>query len=405
MNIEDELKLVGLTPESYESFLQECSDKINGVSDVEWGEIIEKYNLPYDRRRLSESMGRNILGGNFVREYYKKQIINKAPNEALKELLAKEQEIYKAKRKLQDERNELNKILRDEARYEENVRLLEEQIQKIGAERYNHFLHNCVKTDTENTCFISLSDLHIGLNYSSITGEYNIDIAKKRLQQYLLEIKAIASRHSISKCVVGLLGDEISGNIHLTLQISNRENVVEQLKTACELISDFIYELRQIFGEVKVYSVPGNHSRLEKNKDDSLLGEKLDNIIPWFLKHIYSADANIFVEDLNVDDTYTNFEINGKNYVIVHGDVDGINDIAIQRLCSYLGFFPYAVIMGHKHHIAMNEVSGVKVIQSGSLCGSGDDYCIKNRLKGKASQTVLVCNNKGIEAIYPVEFE
>lgn len=407
MNIENELRLIGFTPETYEQFLQDCSDKINGVSDVDWSEIIEKYDLPFDRRRISESMGRSILGGAFVREFYKNKILNCAPEDTLKDLIAREQELYKAKVKLQDQRNELNRLLRDEARHEENMRLLEEQLMKIGKDRYVKLWrsHIDINPVQGSTCFVSLSDLHIGLTYSSIHGKYNSDIAKKRLYQYLDEIKIIAERHHLTKCVVGLLGDTINGNIHLSIQVSNRENVIEQLKMTCELVADFIAELRNIFSEIQVYSVPGNHSRITKNKDDSILGEELDNIVPWFLKHILSYDENIYVEQYNMDDTYTDFEIDGNRYVLIHGDYDGINDSSIQRLCGYLKYFPYAIITGHKHHSAMNEVNGIKVIQSGSLCGSGDEYTIKNRLSGSASQTVLICNKKGIEAIYPIKLD
>lgn len=404
MNIENELKIVGLTLESYEEFLQDCADKINGVSDIDWSEIIEKYNLPYDRRRISESMGRNILGGNFVREFYKNKTIGKTNDDVIKDLVRKEQDIYKAKRKLQDERNELNRLLRNEARYEEDIKLLEEKLESIGEKRYPLLSNRTAfMSSDDGVCFICLSDLHIGANHSSTYGNFNTEIAKDRLNEYLKEIRNIAHVHNVDKCVVAILGDNISGNIHLTLQISNRENVIEQIKLTCEMIADFIYELKSIFTNIEIYSVSGNHSRVEKNKDNSVLGEELDNLVPWFLSHIFAHDKSVYVGLEMMDDTYSSFDVCGKTYTIVHGDYDGINDTAIQKLCAYLGYFPYAIIMGHKHHPAMNEVSGVKVIQSGSLCGSGDDFTVKSRLKGSPSQTVLICSNKGIKAIYPIE--
>ena len=407
MNVENELKLVGLTPEDYENFLQDCGDKINGITDLDWSEIIEKYNLPFDRRRISESMGRNILGGNFVREFYKNKVIGKTSNEVAKELIAKEQDIYKAKRKLQDERNELNKMLREEARYEENLRLFEERLENIGKKKYpieldSSFSYKNSMVDN-NTLICCLSDLHIGIEYDSSTGKYDIETAIYRLGRYIEEIKKIAKRHCVNKCVVVLLGDCISGSLHLTLQISNRENIVDQTMTACEIIADFIHKLKEIIPTIEIYSVPGNHSRVEKNKDDALLGEKLDNIIPWFLSHIFKHDEGIYVGLKEADDTYSYFNVDGKDYAILHGDFDGISDTEIQRFCAYIGKFPYAIIMGHKHHPAMNEVSGIKVIQCGSLMGSGDDYTRRKRLTGRPSQTVLICNDMGIEAIYPIE--
>ena len=49
------------------------------------------------------------------------------------------------------------------------------------------------------------------------------------------------------------------------------------------------------------------------------------------------------------------------------------------------------------------KVNGVKIIQGGSLPGSGDDYTISKRLCGNPSQTCFIMNNRGIEAHYPVE--
>ncbi len=53
----------------------------------------------------------------------------------------------------------------------------------------------------------------------------------------------------------------------------------------------------------------------------------------------------------------------------------------------------------------MNELNGVKVVQSGSLTGAGDSYTIEHRLTGKPSQTLLVCDENGIDCIYNVELK
>ena len=70
-----------------------------------------------------------------------------------------------------------------------------------------------------------------------------------------------------------------------------------------------------------------------------------------------------------------------------------------------IGFFPYCVLFGHRHYPSSTEVNGIKLVQSGSLPGSGDDHTVQLRLSGKPSQTVLVCSNKGIECNYTVEFD
>ena len=76
----------------------------------------------------------------------------------------------------------------------------------------------------------------------------------------------------------------------------------------------------------------------------------------------------------------------------------------LAKLVLWAKTTPYCVLCGHRHFPAMTDVSGIKVVQSGSLGGSGDDYTRQKRLTGKPSQTVLVVNEKGIKAYYPIEF-
>ncbi len=80
-DFEKELAKYGLTCDTYEELLKECSDKVQKITDVEWSELISKYNLGvhYDTLRKSSQF---ITGGAFVSEYYKwKESKNKSVNE------------------------------------------------------------------------------------------------------------------------------------------------------------------------------------------------------------------------------------------------------------------------------------------------------------------------------------
>ena len=80
-----------------------------------------------------------------------------------------------------------------------------------------------------------------------------------------------------------------------------------------------------------------------------------------------------------------------------------MNESSIGRLVMAVGKIPYAVIGGHRHTPAYQEYNNVRYIQSGSFASAGDDYTISKRLTGKASQTVLVVNENGIESISNIE--
>lgn len=400
-DFEKELSKYGLTCESYEALLKDCSDKVQKITDVEWAELISKYDLGvhYDTLRKSSQF---ITGGAFVSEYYKwKASKNKSidEDEYLKKIRLEKQEIQKEKRKLFDERLDINKRLREESRLETTIEKIEDMLTNIGSERYVSYFPIAAKSD--NDMIVCLSDLHIGASFYNFDGCYDSDIAKDRLNKYLAEVISIQETHKAENCVVMLLGDLVSGNIHKTISVTNKENVIEQIKLTCKYISDFVYELGKHFKTVELRGVSGNHSRIDE-KEDALLGERLDTLIIWFIKTMLKNVSNIFVEDENIDDTLSTFFLRDKLYYGVHGDFDANNTNAIAKLVLWSKNTPYCVLCGHKHYPAMSDVSGIKIVQSGSLCGSGDEYTRQKRLTGEPTQTVLVVNEKGIKCHYPI---
>lgn len=261
-----------------------------------------------------------------------------------------------------------------------------------------------VSSSGDNDLLVCLSDLHIGATFASLFGTYNSEIAKVRLEQYLSEILSIQKIHGSQSCYVSLLGDTINGDIHHNLSVSNAENVIEQVMLVSELVSNFIYELSKHFSVVFLASVNGNHSRLGK-KEDSIKDVRLDEFLPWYIKGSLQHIPNVSVIEQKIDSTIAFMTIRGLHYILVHGDYDAFSESAVAKLVMMLEFKPYAIVFGHKHTCAMGDAAGVKMIRSGSLCGSGDDFTIENRILGKASQMVCVCTNKGVSAYYPIELK
>lgn len=130
-----------------------------------------------------------------------------------------------------------------------------------------------------------------------------------------------------------LLGDLLNGEIHFTTQLENRENVTEQVQKTAELISAFVYELSKHFKCVYVNGVAGNHSRISF-KDQVLRGNRLDNLIPWYMKAKLShLDNVVFIDDNNYDATIGRCTVRGKEYILIV-----VHNIRVQLLN---GFFLY----------------------------------------------------------------
>ena len=353
-----------------------------------------------------------LLGTEYTESKFRKQFqaFNKMLNanrgkftdsdEQIKEIEVQKRELERKKIQFRDERNAWQKQNYADARVEEKLDKLEDELTSLG--RTNFDTHNTISIDSDNDMLIILSDLHIGQTFDSIFGKYNTDIAKDRLNQLLNEVLSIRDLHNSRKCYVSLQGDLISGNIHKSIQVTNRENVIEQVKNATELVSSFCYELSLHFENVFLSNVSGNHTRIER-KEDAIHDERLDDIISWAVELSLKHIDNFHVLHRNIDTGIADIDIRGKSYIAVHGDYDGFNKSGVQNLCLALGFVPYAITFGHLHVCSVDETNGLKMIRGGSLAGCGDSYTIEKRLTGKPSQMVCICTNKGIKAYYPIE--
>lgn len=397
----DELKK--LKNETEEQYLWRIGQLIDSGKIGSWASINDIVNkeldIDEDKWRDESSFRKRYQAG---KKFYDNCFSKMESNEYAEKINAMTRELERAKIKFRDERNAWNKQNYIDARVEEKLDFLENELLSQG--KMNFDIHENVNITSDNDIFVILSDFHIGQCFRSMWGEYNSDIAKNRLNQLLNEIIAIQKIHNSENCYISLQGDMLSGNIHKSIQVTNRENVIEQIKIASEMISSFCYEISKVFNKVFMNSVVGNHSRMDK-KDDCLHDERLDDIISWAVELSLKHIDNFHVLKRNLDSGIAEMNIRNKIYIAVHGDYDRYTDAGVSNLCMYLGFIPYAVTYGHLHTCAVDEVNGVKMIRSGSLAGSGCDYTIEKRLSGKPSQMVCICNNKGIVCYYPIELD
>lgn len=144
-------------------------------------------------------------------------------------------------------------------------------------------------------------------------------------------------------------GDEISGNIHQSIAVTNKENVIEQIKGVSELIAEFLAELSRHFSNVTFVSVAGNHSRIEPNKDRALISERLDDLVEWYLgARLQNFENTQSVVARRLTTQFIWIDVRGQTYCGVHGDFDG-SASKVQALQAMAGKPIYAVLSGHLH--------------------------------------------------------
>lgn len=308
-------------------------------------------------------------------------------------------ELQKERQKFFDQRNAYNKLLRERSRQEELNEILVDAVRSGSLPSLQY-----VRSDipcSDNDLLVSLNDIHYGANIQNYWNTYNSDVCRDMMCKYLDRIISIGETHKSENCIVWANGDEISGNIHQSIAVTNKENVIEQIKGVSELIAEFLAELSKHFRQVVFVSVAGNHSRIEPNKDKALISERLDDLVEWYLSaRLQNFDNIVISGGEKIDHTIYLIDVRGKTYCGVHGDFDG-SPGKVQSLQAMAGRPVYAVLSGHLHHNKTDEVQGVKTVMAGSFLGM-DDYCVQKRIVGRAEQMVCVCDESGIRCTYGI---
>ncbi len=313
-------------------------------------------------------------------------------------------ELRKEQQKFYDQRAAYNKLLRDRAREEELNEIIRRCIESGSLPELKYEDEVLRHVVGDNTLLVSLNDLHYGANVNNAWCTYNSNVCAEMMARYLERIVSIGNMMMSEDCVVWGAGDMISGNIHRSIQVSNKENVIEQVMGVSELIAEFLAGLSRHFRTVRFVSVAGNHSRIEPNKDNAITGERMDNLIEWYLAARLQNFENVIIDDSHkLDNTISMFTVRGKNYLMVHGDFD--NSVGkVQALRAMVQEPVYAILSGHMHHNQTDVVQGVRTVMAGSFQGM-DQFCVEKRIVGKPEQMVCVCDENGIRCHYDIELD
>ena len=367
--------------------------------DLDWGDIVELLGLDLNKDSLRKSQD-TIFGGIAVYKRMKdKELISK-PSDYQQEVQIQLQELKKERIRLSDERAALNRRLRNEARKESMYDLITECAQSLKTE-YNKIKPVCVEEEFEKAAILTLSDFHFGLEINEFNNVYNADVFYQRLNKILGKTIEYIQLNKVRTLYVLGLGDYMSGIIHTTTRIENRENIVQQVIKVSEALSQMLTELSK-FVEIYYYDVTDNHGRVFPNKDDWENEDNFSLFVRWYLDARFKDNEYIHI----MQNTYSNeigiVEIFGRNYAFTHGHRDKISNI-VQNLSLMTKKFYDAIFMAHCHHYEANEIHGTYVYMNGTLSGT-DMYANNERKTSNPSQNLFILNsNDGIECQYLIK--
>lgn len=396
-NFEDELAKYNLTQEKYEQLLNDIDAKLNGENDYDWSELHDKYSVKCNPDTIRKGSS-TIFGGKFRSDYEKYKAEKNKSVGGNDELDEKIQEIRKEKIKLSDARVEYNRLIRQEARKESYAdmvkRIICEDVKPMNVTvRYNLF-----NSSTDLLCH--LTDIHTGIEIHNWKNNFDENELKRRIDKFTSDILDIRGVHQSENCYL-VIGEIISGLIHNNLRLQNNMDLMEQFKYVSELISAMLTRMANHFNHIYVYTTPGNHSRISAKKQDSLDGENMDTLLPFYLKARLQNIDNVSICDNTIEPEIAMFNIRGNNVFASHGHKDSPSSV-VQNFTMMFGIKPDIVLLGHRHLNGLTTVYDTKVIESGCVSGA-DAYAVSIRKVNKPEQTVSVIGDGGLICLYDIQ--
>ena len=262
--------------------------------------------------------------------------------------------------------------------------------------------------DSPCSVVIQICDAHMGAvqKASEIEGfgEYNPELAVSRqitfIKKVLDWVEVHRTAYKVDECVVLVLGDLISGDIHQELKITNAFPTPVQVVEAAKVLSTQLSMLSPHFKRVRCeYITEDNHSRLTEKPQCKEAGfNSLNYLVGYIAKESTSKLTNV---EFNI---YPQFEacvqVQNQRYLLMHGHgmmgFSGFPYVAIERKvgkealkrmngpdCTKFN----KVVMGHWHAPLVHS----NYIIGGSTSGT-DAYDTKCSRYAKPSQAAWFCH-------------
>ena len=321
------------------------------------------------------------------------------------ELDVRMRELKKEKIKLQTEKLEYNKWLREEARDE----LICEKI--CSAIRANNSLippEPIVIDKPSKSAILAFGDEHYAAEftiyglYGEIINSYSPEIFEQRMWDLFYQTLEIIQKEELTTLHIFALGDFTDGILRCSQLMKLRYGVVEGTVKYANFIANWLNELSK-YVKIKYQMVYGNHSELR------MLGQpkgtfKEENTGMFVREMINARLENNPNFEMVVNPTGLIFDnIEGFNTLAIHGEVRNMEN-AIKDFSNTYNTDIRILIGGHMHHYKAETV-GVnrEVINVPSIIGI-DDYSMSlNKTSNPGATLLVIERDAGVKIEYKIK--
>lgn len=370
-----------------------CSEKDAGVLELTWEEladILNKELIDDESEYLGESAYRKKYQQ--AKAFYEDVFSKMLSTEYIDQIVGMRRGLQKERYKLQAEKIEYNRWLREDARDELFAEKVVAAIKKYAGESKPP---QRIKVIHKNRAgLLCLSDCHFGKEFkiyglfNEVINEYSPEIFYSRMEQIYNETLDLIRKEDLSIIHIYNLGDSVEGFIRNSQLWSLRWGVIDSATIFGNYMGDW---LRKLSEDVTIvyHQTDGNHDelRLLDGKKGQHLCESAGKIVKNCIILKNTDNPNFQYIENKTGLIFDN--ICGFNILGIHGEVKELSRAIKEYDNIYDSKISY-LIGGHKHH---NEFKNCGVrkgcIGVGSIVGS-DEFSMNIRQCADATASFII---------------
>lgn len=364
------------------------------LSDIDYTELAKEV---YGKEYSSDVARRMMYGSKYTLDLIDRaQMGNVDCDETLKQIKNQQRELQKERYKLQTEKIELNRWIREQSRielWEEKMKDIANNLPKLEMPNYR-----VNKGNSSKVGITGIADVHFGkeISIKGLMGEtintYNEDIFKERMYMFLHKLIPIIEKENLDRLDFYMLGDLVDGVLRISQLQSLQYGVVDSVMKFSDFMAQWLNELSK-YVYLDVYTTTGNHSEIRhlNSKSGDFPHENVERLICWYLKARLSDNKNIKIHDANKVNLVNTL---GVNVFSVHGQ----DERDLEKSLKEYSFMYCAdidiMLSGHLHSnnsksIGMSGLGNVEYIQFPSICGV-DEFSMKLKRTSMPGSRLIV---------------
>lgn len=355
------------------------------LGDITWPEIAEVFNRHYrdDETCYYDSSAYRKKFRNYLDAY--SQIFSKEnfTEKQMGDYEAKKRELDKARIKLQTEKLEYNRWLREEARDELIAEKIVNAIRELPPLNIPKVLPANIagREFGERAGCLLIADTHYGVDlkihglFGEIINEYNPEIFEARMWNLLTQVIDICEKEGFTSLNVYDLGDEVDGLLRVSQLWKLRYGVIESTVRYGRFITEWLNELtKHVYVRYQMVK-DSNHCqlRLLGQPKNTFKDENMSYIIADKIMDRLKENPNF--EFIQNPTGYIFDKVVGYNVLGIHGEGKGLEQAIKDFSRTYKTEIDF-LVGGHKHHQNSSNI-GIEsdVISAPSVIGV-DDYAL-----------------------------